>query len=239
MKIRILTYNIHKGFSIGNRRFILDQIKRSIVASHADLVHLQEVGGHHQGAQHFEVIADQTWPHFAYGKNAVHTRGHHGNAILSKFPIISSENQDVSLNQYERRGLLHATINMGHTSPLHAFSLHLNLRESDRLEQIARLSKRLSSMVPDDAPVILAGDFNDWRKSVTPILMRDHQLNEAFVELTGKHARTFPSFMPVLPLDRIYYRNLLCTSVSTLRDGGWKEISDHLPIIAEFETLHD
>jgi endonuclease/exonuclease/phosphatase family metal-dependent hydrolase len=237
MRFRILTYNIHKGFSIGNRRFILDQIKRSIVASKADLVHLQEVGGLHHGASHFEFLADQTWPHFAYGKNAVHTRGHHGNAILSKFPIVSYENQDVSLNRYEKRGLLHATIHTEQAHPLHAFSMHLNLRENDRIEQINRLSDRLARLVPEDAPLILAGDFNDWRKNVTPILHHDHGMKEAFVELTGKHARTFPSFLPMLPLDRIYYRNLDCRSVSVLRDGGWNEISDHLPIVAEFETF--
>lgn len=237
MKIRILTYNIHKGFSIGNRKFILDRIKRSIVASKADLVHLQEVGGIHHSSSQFEFLADQTWPHFAYGKNAVHSRGHHGNAILSRFPIIFHENQDVSLNRYERRGLLHATVDCEKEHPVHAFSLHLNLRENDRIEQIKKLSERLSKMVPPDAPLILAGDFNDWRKSATPILARDHGLKEAFVELTGKHAKTFPSFMPLLSLDRIYYRNLKCNSVKLLRDGAWNEISDHLPMVAEFETL--
>jgi endonuclease/exonuclease/phosphatase family metal-dependent hydrolase len=152
------------------------------------------------------------------------------------------ENQDVSLNRYERRGLLHAALDFPEAegrSPfqLHAFSLHLNLRENDRLRQVRKLSERLEAMVPPDAPLILAGDFNDWRKSVTPILHREHGLKEAFVEVTGRHAKTFPSFFPMLPLDRVYYRNLHCRSVSLLKDGGWNEISDHLPIVAEFETL--
>jgi len=240
VKIRVLTYNIHKGYSIGNRHFILEQIKESIRATNADLVHLQEVGGVHHSSSQFEFLADRTWPHFAYGKNAVHTKGHHGNAILSRFPILSFENQDISLNRYERRGLLHAAIDcspVGEALPLHAFSLHLNLRENDRVQQIRRISNRLMEHVPADVPLILAGDFNDWRKNATSVLRRDHGLQEAFVEITGKHAKTFPSFMPMLALDRIYYRNLVCRSVKLLRHGGWNEISDHLPIMAEFETL--
>lgn len=243
-KVRILTYNIHKGFSIGNRNYVLKQIKKSIQEVHADLVYLQEVIGHHDEhinhmddwptSSQFEYLADQTWPHFAYGKNALYSEGHHGNAILSKYPITFSENEDVSLSKIERRGLLHAEITHGHHT-VHAFCLHLGLFERDRAKQIHKLMTRISKMVPPEASLIIAGDFNDWRQNATDILASKLSLKEAFIEKKGRHAYTYPSWFPFLSLDRVYYRNLKCTSVKILHGSLWKNLSDHLPLFAEFE----
>jgi endonuclease/exonuclease/phosphatase family metal-dependent hydrolase len=243
---RILTYNIHKGFSAFNRKFILNQIKHSIDETHADLVCLQEVLGDHQkhaarvkdwpmGAQ-FEFLADKTWPHHAYGKNAVYTEGHHGNAVLCKYPITFSENQDVSSNTVERRGLLHVVIDLPHhKEPLHAFCVHLGLFQKDRTQQIIKLAKRISRMVPASAPLVIAGDFNDWRQKASVHLKQDLDMDEAFLSHTGAHAYTYPSNLPLLPLDRIYFRNLKCKSVQALKGETWGALSDHLPLLAEFK----
>src|SRR3989338_3836062 len=112
--LRVLSYNIHKGFSAGSRRFLLDAMREAIEIVHADIVLLQEVQGEHTGhlsripaypsAAQFEFLADRLWPHYAYGKNAVYQHGHHGNAILSKYPILFHENIDVSTNRLESRG---------------------------------------------------------------------------------------------------------------------------------------
>src|SRR4051812_49407405 len=108
-KIRVLSYNIHKGFSAGNRQFVLNRIRTAIRDIHADLVLLQEVLGQHDKhgqliengpiRPQFEFLADSIWPHYAYGKNAVYTSGHHGNAILSKSPFSFWENLDISTNR--------------------------------------------------------------------------------------------------------------------------------------------
>ena len=45
LSIKVMTYNIHKGFSIGNRRFILHDIKDSLRHVDADVVFLQEILG--------------------------------------------------------------------------------------------------------------------------------------------------------------------------------------------------
>ena len=246
MKFRLLTYNIHKGFTAGNRKYVLRNIKKSIHEVHADVVCLQEVIGHHSShasrieewptTTQFEFLADQIWPHTAYGKNAVYTEGHHGNAILSAAPIPFWENQDVSLNQIERRGLLHAVIALPRGAPaLHVFSVHLGLFEKDRKEQVRRLASRIRECVPADAPLIVAGDFNDWKQTISPLMEEMAELQEVFLEKRGRHALTFPSWMPLLALDRLYYRNLKCTSAQVLRGGVWRTLSDHLPILGEFE----
>ncbi len=242
--IRILTYNIHKGFSMTNRRFVLQKIKESIHAAHADIVFLQEVMG--EAPSHairftlpttaqFEFLADQTWPHFAYGKNAVYTEGHHGNAILSKFPISYWYNHDVSSSKMEQRGLLHASLDIpGEHLPLHVFCVHLSLLEGDRRAQIRILRKEIEKSVPKEAPLIIAGDFNDWRENVTDHLLEKLQMKEAFSEVHGTHATTFPARFPFLKLDRIYYRNLKCRGAQIMQGISWDTLSDHLPLYAEF-----
>jgi endonuclease/exonuclease/phosphatase family metal-dependent hydrolase len=244
--INILSYNIHKGFNTSNVNYVLKNIKKSIQVVHADLVFLQEVIGHHINhtrhmndwptSAQFEYLADQTWPHYAYGKNAFYTEGHHGNAILSKYPIHFFENEDISFSKIERRGILHAEIKHGKQS-LHAFCIHLGLFEKDRKKQIQKLCNRISKHVPEDSPMIIAGDFNDWKQTAGSMIEHELSMKEAFTETHGKHAKTFPSFFPFLPLDRIYYRNLVCKNAELLYGPFWKKQSDHLPITAEFELI--
>ena len=58
----------------------------------------------------YEFLADSIWPQFAYGRNMVYPKGHHGNAVMSKFPIVHFQNHDVSLPGPEKRGLLHCVL---------------------------------------------------------------------------------------------------------------------------------
>jgi endonuclease/exonuclease/phosphatase family metal-dependent hydrolase len=229
--LKILSYNIHKGFSAGNLTFVLERMKASIREVDADLVFLQEVLGH---TAQFEYIADTIWPHFAYGRNAVYTSGHHGNAILSKYPIKSWENIDVSPSKLERRGILHAVIDMpGRKRNLHAICLHLGLFEADRKRQVEQLCARISRMVPPKSPLVVAGDFNDWRGSATGVLEGRLGMSEAFQKLHGESPRTFPIWMPVLRLDRIYLRGLTAKTALCLTSAPWNELSDHAAIYSE------
>jgi endonuclease/exonuclease/phosphatase family metal-dependent hydrolase len=240
--LRILSYNIHKGFSSGNRRFVLDKIRDAIREIHADLVFLQEVQGEHEDPRRmhkdrpdqsqFEYLAEEIWPHFAYGKNAVYDAGHHGNAILSKYPIIFFENIDVSTNRLEKRGILHATLELprGH---VHAMCVHLGLLENERGIQVKRLSSRIGSHVPNAHPLIIGGDFNDWRGRVTTELDQTMGISEAFTSLHDTHARTFPSWLPALKLDRVYFRGLHAKSARVLSGDPWRELSDHAAIFVE------
>ena len=242
--LRILSYNIHKGFSSGNRRFVLEKMREAIRKVHADIVFLQEVQGEHlvhqervkewPEASQFEFLAEKIWPHFAYGKNAVYSSGHHGNAILSKYPIIFSENIDVSTSKLERRGLLHAKIELpDHEHHVHAICVHLGLRETDRGNQVRRICERIESHVPHGHPVIVAGDFNDWRGRATGPLRRVLNASEAFETIKGSHARTFPCWLPALKLDRVYFRGLEAKDAETLSGKPWSDLSDHAALYVE------
>ncbi|WP_288501909.1 endonuclease/exonuclease/phosphatase family protein, partial [uncultured Pseudomonas sp.] len=136
-RLNVLTLNVHKGFTFFNRRFILPELRDAVRTTGADLVFLQEVHGSHQQhaishpawpeAPQYEFLADSMWPQFAYGRNAVYPHGDHGNALLSKFPIVRSENLDVSVEGNEQRGLLHCQLEVPGHDEVHAICVHLGL----------------------------------------------------------------------------------------------------------------
>src|SRR5690606_1880177 len=158
-------------------------------------------------AAQYEFLADSIWPQFAYGKNAVRSDGHHGNAILSKYPIVHWENEDISAHASEQRGLLQCEIAVpGWEQHLPGICVHLGLLGRWRRQQIAALRARIQSLVPADAPLIIAGDFNDWSQNVGQMLADDLNLHEVFERSIGKSARSFPALLPLFRLDRIYTR---------------------------------
>jgi endonuclease/exonuclease/phosphatase family metal-dependent hydrolase len=244
--LTILTYNIHKGFSADNRRFVLHQIRAALLATNADVLFLQEIQGeHYRHQQHIkgwpdcaqiEFLGKGAWPHCAYGQNATYSDGHHGNAILSKFPVISWENINVSSFRRASRSLLHGVLDIpGRDSSVHIICLHFGLFAVERQRQITALCERIDSHVPHDAALIVAGDFNDWRDVAEQHFSKHLVLQEAFHSLHGRRARTFPSWLPLLPVDRIYYRGVQPIFCERLLHAPWPNLSDHVPLIARFQ----
>jgi endonuclease/exonuclease/phosphatase family metal-dependent hydrolase len=240
----IATYNIHKGMSAFNRRHVLPALKLAVDEFDADLVFLQEVQGEHR----IRARRHEDWPeapqhaflagehHHVYGRNAVYSSGHHGNALLSRYPILSWHNEDLSLHRFERRGLLHAEIAMpNQTRPIHALCVHLNLRAADRRRQLLMLADYVRDRVPADAPLVLAGDFNDWQGEVCARLEHDMGVRDAFHSVHGRLAASFPARMPLLTLDRIYLRGFHVDRAEAHSGPRWAKLSDHAPLTA---TVH-
>ena len=151
--------------------------------------------------------------------------------------MIWSENIDISRSSYERRGILHAVIEIpNRAQPIHAICIHLGLFEADRAHQIRQLCERINQLVPQDEPLVVAGDFNDWREQTTQTLRERASLQEVFIELKRTHARTFPCWMPILRLDRIYFRGLAALSAQCLSGQPWKNLSDHAAILAHMKV---
>ncbi|HZV23997.1 MAG TPA: endonuclease/exonuclease/phosphatase family protein [Luteimonas sp.] len=244
-RVRILSLNINAGFDLSRRRFLLPAMRDALRDVGADVVLLQEVLGAHAGharrhaqwplqAQH-AYLAEALCPHHAYGRNADFAEGHQGNAVLSRFPIAAHGNHDISIAGHEARGLLHAVIDVpGAAQPLHVVDVHLGLRESHRQWQAAQLVEFVAGHLPATAPLVVAGDFNDWRTRAHPLL-RASRLREAFEEISGRLALTFPAPRPVLPLDRIYLRDVDACAASVLRARPWSRLSDHAGLLVEIE----
>ncbi len=234
-RIRILTLNAHQGFRAAHRHGALLRIRDALRDSQADLVFLQEIGavdGPGPAMGQYEVLADGVWTQHAYGRNAVATGGHHGNALLSKYPIESWRNVDASVGAAEPRGLLHAVIGVPGHGPMHAICVHLALRELHRRVQAGRLLSLVNDEVPPGAALVVAGDFNDWRGRAHERLVREGGLEEVHASATGRPARTFPARAPCLRLDRIYVRNIRHRPFG-VHARDWRTLSDHMPLAAE------
>lgn len=238
-ELNIMTYNIHKGFDTLKKSFVLDKIKESIKQTSADIVFLQEVVGSSGLGNHqsqFEFLADSVWTHFSYGKNSVSTSGHHGNAILSKYPFTFTTNIDLSVSKLEKRGMIHGIIKIpGIDQPVHLLCTHLNLMEKDRRKQTIKIAHYIQENIPDGEPIILAGDFNDWRNSLTKYLDKTVHLKESFMETKGDCAATFPGQLPVLRLDRIYFRDMAVINSHIHEGSPWNKLSDHLALSSKLK----
>ena len=248
--LTVMTVNTHKGFTFFNRKFILPELRDAVRKVGADVVFMQEVLGVHEAhgkngklskklsgwtdAPQYEFLADSIWPQYAYGRNVVYPRGHHGNAVMSKFPIVHYQNHDVSIAGPEKRGLLHCALRVpGQAIDVHAICVHLGLTESHRQHQLDLLCGMVRSEVPDNAALIVAGDFNDWRRRAHDVLFREVGLREVFVTAYGESAKTFPARFPLLSLDRIYVRNASVHLPVVLPRKPWSHLSDHAPLVAQ------
>jgi endonuclease/exonuclease/phosphatase family metal-dependent hydrolase len=245
VQFKLLTYNIHKGFNITNRRFILHQIRDILRTTEVDLAFLQEIQGEHtvKGSKienwpsmsQYEFLADQVWQHHAYGKNAIYDSGHHGNAILSKFPFVEWENLNVSFLSRASRSLLHGIITIPAIDrQVHVICVHMDQIKFIRNRQLKRLAVRMIEKIPEDAPLIVAGDFNDLGTHVNDYLLSEPGMREVFFSRHGYSALTYPARWPLFALDRIYYRNLELIECRCLAGKPWDTLSDHTPLYAEF-----
>jgi len=240
---KVLTINTHMGFNAFNRCFILPELRDAVRATGADIVLLQEVMGSHDlhklrvdnwpETPHYEFLADTMWRDFAYGRNAVYPEGHHGNAVLSRLPILEHHNRDISVAGTEKRGILHCRIAVPDSDlTLHVLCVHLGLREAHRQAQLKMLCQLVNEL-PPDAPVVIAGDFNDWRLRANAILERGAGMEEVFSRKNGRPARTFPARFPLLRLDRIYVKNAAVSHPQTIPLRPWSHLSDHAPLAVE------
>ncbi|NBX76258.1 MAG: EEP domain-containing protein [Proteobacteria bacterium] len=247
-RLRVISYNIHQGITVRRNRLSLSILKEALQELKPDLVFLQEVAGSsveklgklwpEKVADQLEGLADEMWPHFAYQKNVIFSRHHHGNAIMSRYPISNFVLKDITLGKLKKRGLLHGIIHIPRAESekelvVHAVNAHLGLFQFERQFQTKEIIEYVKKTINSESPLLIAGDFNDWRQRVTKELQHRLHVQEAFLSSGQNHARTFPSRLPVLQLDRIYFRHAQMKSASCLKGRKWTVLSDHLPIMAD------
>ena len=238
--IRIATYNIHKGVQgVGPRRRLeIHNLGHAVEQLDADIVCLQEVRKvHRREERHFDRWPDLPQAEFlapegyqvVYRSNAYTRHGEHGNALLSRWPVLSHQHEDISDHRFEQRGLLHVEI-LFHDQALHVLVVHLGLIRGSRARQVSQLQRFIEREVPSDAPLLLAGDFNDWGNNVERALADTHL--KAF---KGERQATFPARLPLVQLDYVYARGLTPTAVHVPHGRIWWRMSDHLPLLADFD----
>lgn len=235
MVIKVLSYNVHKGRSFFLRHRTWDALDLLVHAVEPDIVFLQEFLIEPQAERLLEKFADKLWPHYSYGQNATMGDYHYGNAILSKFPFVETHSTDISNSNLEKRGLLYGKIKISDEKSLYLFCSHLDLTYNGRKKQIHKIKKVTSTLTESNDQVIMAGDFNDWDNRLHREIEETLNFKEVSASLNGYLVATSPSIYPKFSLDRVYYRNLKAVSNQVLSNNHLKILSDHLPVVSEFE----
>jgi endonuclease/exonuclease/phosphatase family metal-dependent hydrolase len=229
--IRVCTYNIHTCIGVDRRRDP-DRIAAVLREIDADIVCLQEVDARPSTGR----LADQ-WAYLAaavgcrviLGAGIDDHRRRFGNAILTRLPVRSAHSLDLTVAYYEPRGAIDAELLVGERA-LRVIATHFGLRAAERRLQANRLMAALGESAtanrrkPD--AVLLMGDLNEWRGRTGAIRLFDRRLGPSAAE------RTFPSWLPVLALDRIYADGpAMLRDVSVYRSPLARLASDHLPLV--------
>lgn len=234
-RLRIATYNIHKGRGLDGRTRV-ERIARVLSEINADIIALQEVVSRegssiedHQAGY----LADQFGYFHAIGETRKHRGGVYGNVTLSRWRFQLARQIDLSVSGRERRGVLRTDIRVGHHL-LHVFNVHLGTSLRERRKQAVRLvdDDLLRALDISGARVIL-GDFNDWTHGlVTRTLSSEFALTDLRTHLS--RTRAYPSILPLLHLDHIYFDHQLEVEHAAFHRTRRSLIaSDHLPLVAD------
>lgn len=239
--MKIMTFNIQHALDYQKQIIDLDLFAKSIQEFNPDVCGLNEV----RGAGPLEGYTDQTSSignalgyHHYFGE-AIKVLGHspYGNAIVSRFPFASIETIAIpdpeeknEGDYYESRCVIRAEVELEGVRVC-ILVCHMGLNLGERKNAVSTICRLIDST---DLPIILMGDFNTLPGSpeLQPICER---LHDAACMDKSPVVCTYPSDAPNIKIDYIFYRGLVCKSVTTIE----RVISDHLPIIAEFSALSD
>ena len=242
LNLRVVTWNVHKCVGGLDRRYDPARTCAVLESTDADVILLQEVsqGGHwYKHERQVDVLGDALGlSHRSYFVNVKFgpKRGEYGNAILSRYPITSTDNIDLTVASKKARSALHAEVRVaipdGGARTVHAFNLHLGLGERERREQLRMLMAHARmTRIHDNTPIVIAGDFNDVLGNLGKRL-----LAPAGFRGPRRAPRTFPAWAPLRALDSLFVRGECeLQSLTSARSKGSRTASDHVPLIANLE----
>jgi endonuclease/exonuclease/phosphatase family metal-dependent hydrolase len=229
--VRVVTYNIHTCVGV-DRRYDPGRISMVLREIDADIACLQEVDARRPGERHADqwtYLGAATGCRVIKGTGVRQPRGRFGNAILTRFPVLAARLIDLTVVGYEPRAAIDADLLIG-DRVLRVVATHFGLHATERRQQANQLMAALGEPVPasrrEAYAVLLMGDLNEWRGRRGAIRSLDRRLGPSTA------ARTFPSWMPLLSLDRIYAGGpAVLRDVDVYRSPLARLASDHLPLV--------
>jgi len=241
LSFRIATYNIHKCRGL-DRRVRPQRIVDVLKETNADVIALQEVVGMDQlerERNQVRSIAEELGFDFRIGENRRLHGGAYGNAVLTRLPIVSEHNHDITWRKSEPRGCLQLNLCLQSKSPtelcLRIFNVHLGTGFFERRYQ----ARRLLDVVDhhgEALPRLVLGDFNEWPRGLASHLLQKHFQTAEPRRRRGR-ARSYPGILPLAHVDHIYYDEPLeLKEVMIHRSRLALIASDHLPLVAEFRV---
>jgi endonuclease/exonuclease/phosphatase family metal-dependent hydrolase len=234
--VRLLSYNIHKGFGGADRRYRLERIIAVIEEENPDLICLQEVTRHALMTREHDqpkMLAEYfNADVHLFQMNVHYKKGGYGNLLLSRWPLHSKH--QVSL-QHERRKPRGAQLAVIETPEglLHLAHWHLGLGEEERHWQVRHLLAHPLFRESAHLPTLIAGDYNDWRNTLAEGPFAEHDFRQATTP--PARFRTFPSFLTVMSLDKAFCRGgIVVRHARVVRTALTRRASDHLPLVLDF-----
>jgi endonuclease/exonuclease/phosphatase family metal-dependent hydrolase len=229
--VRVATYNIHTCIGV-DRRYDPGRIGAVLREIDADIACLQEVDARRQSdryADQWAYLGEVTGRRVVTCTGIREHRGRFGNAILTRFPVLAARAIDLTVAGYEPRGAIDADILIDNRV-LRVIATHFGLHATERRLQANRLMAVLGEPLAETRraahAVLLMGDLNEWRGRSGAIRSLDRRLGPSAA------ARTFPSWLPVLALDRIYAEGpAMLRDVYVYRSPLARLASDHLPLV--------
>jgi endonuclease/exonuclease/phosphatase family metal-dependent hydrolase len=237
VRLRTLSYNIHKCIGGIDRRYDPDRIVEVIQKLDIDVAMLQEVdgGAARSNRDHqVDLLAERlglryrTW----FPNVDVRGGGQYGNAILSRYPIIESTNLDLSIRFKKRRSALHAVLRVRHDDvdrTVHVYNMHLGLARYERRRQLRMfLDSHPFQNLHHDTPIVVGGDLNDVYGGLGELLV------PAGFRGIERRPLTFPAWGPLRALDAIFVRGAMdFLRLSRCDSELARRASDHRPLVAE------
>jgi endonuclease/exonuclease/phosphatase family metal-dependent hydrolase len=222
--IKVATYNLHSCVGTDGQRDP-DRTLKVLRDIGPDIVAMQEVCGRNATDQYrfFEKGLG------LHGVSAPLMRRRYrpfGNALFTRFPIVSCETLDLTVAPFEARDALICVLDCDGVK-VRVVATHLGLFPHEQELQL----KRLSRVIHDgDWPLTLVmGDFNIFGPA-------RRRLGQLGAPIPLPRVRSFPSRRPLMSLDRIFsIPNGQVQSLGVLRNGRTIAASDHLPLIAELQ----
>ncbi len=225
-RLRIATYNTHCGIG-RDGRFSEQRILDVLREIDADVVALQELESRASGLDMLAWLARETGLAAIAGATLQRADGHYGNGLLTRCPVLGSEQVDLSFRRREPRGAIAADVDCGGVA-LRVVATHLGLRPAERRAQVERLIP-LFRWEPEHRAVLL-GDLNEWFLWGRPL----RRLHRYFEETPAP--ATFPANLPVFALDRVWaHPGSILRAIAVHATPAARAASDHLPLVADLE----
>jgi endonuclease/exonuclease/phosphatase family metal-dependent hydrolase len=225
-QITVATYNVHTCVGV-DRRYDPARVAAVLNELEADVISLQEVDARRRGDNHLDqwhFFAEQTGLAAVPGANVRDHRGRFGNAVLTRWPVRAVRLIDLSVPGLEPRGAIDIDIDV-RGRMLRVIATHFGLRGAERRVQTRRVLDAIAEAEAAHEGVVVMGDLNEWRGRRGGIPAFERALGRA------PAPRTFPSWCPVLPLDRIYAAwPAVLEEVNVHRSPLARVASDHLPL---------
>lgn len=226
MSLRILSYNIHRCVGVDGQ-YSPERIGQIVTDLEPDVVALQEVQVFHEGANDLlAYFKRNTSYNVVVGPTMDFEDSSYGNVMLIKAKSYRHELANISVQGREPRSFINLEFEWN-DKQISCIGTHLGLAPSERRLQAKKILEHVSKKEKKNL-ILLCGDINEWFLWGRPLRWLQKHFSRA------PSPSTFPTFFPVLSLDRIWATpSDLIKKVHVYKTSATRIASDHYPVFAD------